>query len=40
MGKGTIDWDGVEAWQRLVASIIASGVKVGAAVATYVHEQF
>ncbi|KAK5166114.1 uncharacterized protein LTR77_008375 [Saxophila tyrrhenica] len=28
MGKGTVDWDSVPAWQRLVASIYATGVKI------------
>jgi hypothetical protein len=28
MGKATVNWDSQETWQRVVAAIIASGVKV------------
>jgi hypothetical protein len=27
-GPGKVSWDSVEVWQKLVAAIIASGVKV------------
>jgi hypothetical protein len=27
-GPGKLSWDSVEVWQKLVAAIIASGVKV------------
>lgn len=28
MAKGTVNWDSQETWQRIVAAIIATGVKV------------
>ena len=28
MAKGTTNWDNVETWERVVASIVATGVKV------------
>lgn len=28
MGKSTVNWDSQETWQRVVAAIIATGVKV------------
>lgn len=28
MAKGTVNWDSQETWQRVVASIIATGIKV------------
>lgn len=28
MAKGTVDWNSPETWQRAVAAILATGVKV------------